>query len=79
MPLTAELVMGAFTIAKPMPNTAKTISSCHTGVVADKNVSITDAAMISTPAIISDGRAPNRPTRRPESGEKISAPIAIGR
>ena len=34
MPLTAALVIGAFTIEKPMPNTAKTISSSHTGVVA---------------------------------------------
>ena len=63
--------MGAFTIEKPMPNTAKTINSSHTGVVADKKVSITDAAVISTPATTSDGRPPNRPTRRPESGEKI--------
>ena len=79
MPLTAELVMGAFTIEKPMPNTAKTISSCHTGVVADRKVSITEAVVISTPATKSDGRAPNRPTSRPDSGEKTRAPIAIGR
>ena len=34
MPLTAALVIGALTIEKPMPNTAKITSSCHTGVVA---------------------------------------------
>ena len=79
MPLTAELVMGAFTIEKPMPNTAKTINSCHTGVVADKNVSITDAAVISTPATISDGRPPNRPTSRPTAAKRSARQSAIGR
>ena len=79
MPLTAALVIGAFTIEKPMPNTAKTTSSCHTGVVAVSRVSITVAAVIRVPAISSDGRLPNRPTIRPDSGEKISAPTATGR
>ena len=58
IPLTAELVMGALTIEKPMPNTAKTISSYHTGVVAVRNVSIVEAATISVPASTSEGRAP---------------------
>lgn len=63
----------------PMPYTAKITSSAHTGVVAVRNVSITDAAVINTPDTSSDGRAPKRPTSRPESGEKNRAPIAIGR
>ena len=64
MPLTAELVMGAFTIEKPMPNTANTISSCHTGVDAERNVSITEAVVISRPPANREGRPPKRPTSR---------------
>ena len=79
MPLTAALVIGALTIEKPMPNTAKITSSCHTGVVAVSWVSISAAAVISTPAIISDGLLPYRPTSRPDSGENTSAPTATGR
>lgn len=79
IPLTAALVIGALTIEKPMPNTVKTTSSSHTGVVALSKLSIADAAVMKTPAISSDGRAPNRPTNRPDSGEKSSAPIAMGR
>ena len=79
IPLTAALVMGALTIEKPMPKTAKMISSAHTGVDAVRTVSITDAAVISTPAASSDGRLPNRPTSRPDSGENTSAPMATGR
>ncbi len=79
MPLTAALVIGAFTIEKPMPNTAKITSSCHTGVVAVSRVSISAAAVIRVPEMISDGLLPNRPTNLPDSGEKISAPTATGR
>src|SRR6478752_7059663 len=35
--------------------------------------------VIRTPAVSSDGRAPYRPTRRPDSGENNSAPTAIGK
>ena len=62
MPLTAELVMGAFTIENPTPNTANTINSSHTGVDDDKNVSITEAPVISRPPANREGRPPNRPT-----------------
>ena len=79
MPPTAALVIGALTIAKPIPKTANTISIHHTGVDAVRKVSIVAAATIIVPAITNDGRAPYRPTRRPDSGEKIRAPIAIGR
>ena len=34
IPLTAALVIGALTIEKPIPNTAKITISAHTGVVA---------------------------------------------
>jgi hypothetical protein len=37
------------------------------------------AATINAPAIISDGLAPNRPTSRPDRGEKMNAPTATGR
>jgi hypothetical protein len=79
MPLTAAVVTGALTNAKPLPNTAKTVNNCHTGVVAFSRVSINAAAVIKVPATNSDGRLPKRPTSRPESGEKISAPTATGR
>jgi hypothetical protein len=62
-----------------MPNTAKTISNIHTGVVAVSRVSINVAAVIRVPATSSDGRLPNRPSIRPDSGEKINAPMAIGK
>ena len=58
IPLTAALVSGAFTIANPTPNTAKIPSSAHTGVVAVRNVSISEAAVINVPAANSDGREP---------------------
>jgi hypothetical protein len=79
MPLTAAFVIGAFTIENPMPNTAKIASSCHTAVVAVSRVSIRVAAVISVPAMISDGLLPKRPTIRPDNGEKISAPTATGK
>ena len=41
MPLTAAFVIGALTIEKPIPKTAKMTSSIHTGVVAVRKVSIT--------------------------------------
>src|SRR4029077_20852069 len=62
MPLTAALVIGAFTIENPMPKTAKTISNIHTGVVAVSLVSSNVAVVIRVPAISSDGRLPKRPT-----------------
>ena len=71
--------MGAFTIENPAPNTANTINSSHTGVDDDRNVSITEAPVISRPPANREGRPPNRPTIRPDSGEKTSAPMAIGR
>jgi hypothetical protein len=79
MPLTAAFVIGALTIENPMPNTAKITSSCHTAVVTVNRVSSNVAAVISMPATSREGRAPNRPTSRPDSGEKISAPMAIGK
>src|SRR5215218_3799258 len=79
IPLTAAVVIGAFTIEKPIPNTAKMTSSCHTGVVAVSTVSSTVDAVIRTPATTIDGRPPYRPTIRPDSGEKTSAPRATGR
>jgi hypothetical protein len=58
IPLTAALVIGAFTMEKPIPNTVNTTSSAHTGVVAVRKVSMNDATVISTPAASRDGRAP---------------------
>ena len=58
IPLTAALVIGALTIEKPLPNTAKITSSPHTGVVLVRNVNSTDAVVIRTPAASSEGRAP---------------------
>src|SRR3954470_20242284 len=79
MPLTAAVVIGAFTIENPMPKTANTTISCQIAVVAVSWVSISVAAVIKVPATNNDGRLPNRPTSLPESGEKISAPAATGR
>ena len=79
IPLTAAVVIGALTIEKPMPNTAKITSSCHTGVVAFSWLSKSVAAVIRLPAIRSDGLLPHRPTIRPDSGENTSAPMATGR
>ena len=58
MPLTAAVVIGAFTIEKPMPKTAKITMSCHTGVVGGQKDSSTVAVVIRMPAATSDGRAP---------------------
>ena len=79
MPLTAALVIGALTMPNPIPYTVKIASSAHTGVVGVRNASIAEAPAINSPDTSNDGRAPNRPTIRPDSGEKNSAPIAIGR
>jgi hypothetical protein len=58
IPLTAAFVIGALTIEKPMPKTANTTMSSHTGVVAVRKVSMMADAVISTPAVSRDGRAP---------------------
>ena len=40
---------------------------------------IAEAATMDAPAANSDGRAPYRPTSRPDNGENTNAPMAIGR
>ncbi|SLC99026.1 Uncharacterised protein [Mycobacteroides abscessus subsp. massiliense] len=79
IPLTAALVIGAFTIANPAPKIAKVTSSSQIGVASDTLVKSSEAVKNRVPAASSDGRAPNRPTIRPDIGENTSAPTAIGR
>lgn len=80
IPLTAALVTGAFTIAKPMPNTPKITRTAAIGVTPVSRVSIAVGGGEQQTGDQQGGRAPNLVlTIRPDSGEKTSAPIAIGR
>ncbi len=72
------LVIGGLTSPAPSPNRKYAVSRYAAGVPGVILVSIRAATIIATAAASSDGRAPRRPTSRPESGAEISVMIAIG-
>src|ERR1035441_7976381 len=70
--------MGTFTVPKPIPNITYATNSRVKDVVGDSVMSMKLPKPIATPATMSDGLAPKRPTTRPESDEKSAIAPAIG-
>ncbi len=78
MPVTAVLVIGAFTSPKPIPNVTYAVNRTGSGVSASRPVSRKPPAASAIPAGISGARGPMWPTRYPDSGAKNSVMPAIG-
>src|SRR5262245_47248589 len=79
MPETAVFVMGAFTHAKPKPNTTYAVIRYAIDVCGSRPVSITPETISPAPAMTSGQRVPYAPTNLPHTGPKTSDIRAIGR
>src|SRR5947209_19318928 len=73
MPVTAVFVIGGLTMPKPRPKARYATSSQPVAVVGVRLVSIRPATVGPAPPTTSDGRAPTRPTSRPDSGAATHA------
>src|ERR1700761_665970 len=78
MPDTAVLVMGAFTMPKPIPKITYVSSNIGSGVAAVNCVMINALMTVAAPETSSGGCVPYAPTNRPESGEQRMVASASG-
>ncbi len=78
IPDTAVLVIGAFTMPKPSPNSMYPVNSSGLDVSASNRANSSPLAAIDTPAISRQIRGPRLPTNRPASGANRTVRPAIG-
>ncbi len=78
MPDTAVLVIGAFTMPKPSPNSTYAVMSRQIGMSAVSPVRIRPLSAMVTPATTSGTRGPALATIRPDRGAQTAVSPAMG-